>query len=325
MKLTEFKIPKAHNSIGNLRGLDVAQSTRHNWVEEKIDGVRTIVHLSPEGIVLHTRRLNKEGVYTQFQDNVPHITEDPKLQLLASRGYSVLDGEIVIADDEGRTLGATMAIITSSPERAAEAPPAVLYLFDMPYRLGRSLMSESLRYRAGLLRMSLQSSDKTDSVRQVPALYMSDPRQKREFFDSITAAGGEGLILKDPDSGYNDSKAWLKMKGEMSVDARVYGYQMGKGKYVGTIGSLLVEVVDKATGDMRSIAKVAPGSDEQRAWIHGLIGGVNEYQIRLRNIIVELGGQGWTKNYRIRHPRILRYRPDRSDPNTVDFTTLERM
>jgi ATP-dependent DNA ligase len=41
-------------------------------------------------------------------------------------------------------------------------------------------------------------------------------------------------------------------------------------------------------------------------------------------IIIEIEGQNWTKDYRIRHPRIVRYRPDRSDPNKVDFSQIAR-
>lgn len=66
------------------------------------------------------------------------------------------------------------------------------------------------------------------------------------WLDYIVAKGGEGIILRDPDGHYEHKRtdALLKYKKVQTMDLRVIGWNEGKGKYEGLIGSFACETDD---------------------------------------------------------------------------------
>ncbi len=68
-----------------------------------------------------------------------------------------------------------------------------------------------------------------------------------EELEAINAAGGEGLMLRDPKSLYEvgRSRTLLKVKSFLDDEATVIGYQAGKGRHKGRMGALLVKFRDK--------------------------------------------------------------------------------
>ena len=67
-----------------------------------------------------------------------------------------------------------------------------------------------------------------------------------EFLDEIVVQGGEGVMLRDPDAPYHHSKNsgdrkpyLLKYKKVKTCDLRIIGWNEGKGKYEGMIGSFI--------------------------------------------------------------------------------------
>jgi hypothetical protein len=73
-----------------------------------------------------------------------------------------------------------------------------------------------------------------------------------ELLDMITDAGGEGIMLRDPDapyyhsSGSGDRRNYLmKYKKLKTCDLRIVGWNEGKGKYEGMIGSFICEDDDQ--------------------------------------------------------------------------------
>ena len=153
---------------------------------------------------------------------------------------------------------------------------------------------------------------------------MDNVANRHAKVDEFISQGFEGAVLKDPGARYHDSRAWLKYKVKTTVDAQVTNFEYGAvgSKYALTVGALKVSVIDRATGKLREIARVAPGDDHERdEWFNLLTSYGPEEEIIAHNEIIELEGQQWTKDGRIRHPRILRVRGDRSEPNTVDFSS----
>ena len=62
----------------------------------------------------------------------------------------------------------------------------------------------------------------------------------RLHFEELRDKGEEGTILKDPDSVWKNgtSKQQIKLKAEKECELSVIGFNEGKGKYEGTLGSL---------------------------------------------------------------------------------------
>lgn len=135
----------------------------------------------------------------------------------------------------------------------------------------------------------------------VPQLIYGD---KRERFEQIVANGGEGLVLKRLNSGYraDRQKDWLKIKAERFCDCLVTAYQPGKGKYVGTVGALVLEL---AKGDQWVIVGTTSGmTDAQRDFFKKALDEGQEF-------VVEVKFQNWTSGNRLRHPRFVRIREDK--------------
>lgn len=82
-----------------------------------------------------------------------------------------------------------------------------------------------------------------------------------KWLDYIVDKGGEGLILRDQDGLYEHKRcnALLKYKKTQTMDLRIIGYNEGKGKYEGAIGSFIC-----ATDDNKIIVNVAGMSDDIR-------------------------------------------------------------
>ena len=65
-----------------------------------------------------------------------------------------------------------------------------------------------------------------------------------DHFGNVISKGGEGVILKDIDSGYFFGKRndrMLKIKEEVTKDLLVVGFLKGEGKYSDTLGALVVQ------------------------------------------------------------------------------------
>ncbi len=324
-QLRQFDPPKAHDTYRGLKGLDTSQSPVHMWVEPKLDGVRALVHCTPAGVFITSRRRDKSGQFNQFQDNVPHLRDHQGLKRVGATGYTILDGEI-IAPGACDTLARTMSIVGSKPDRAIavqdEGGKAVLHIFDMPYVFGEDLTSCSLLDRhVALVALHVEVISIAGFTCIVPHKVLGTAKERLARTTAYMQEGFEGSVVKDPSAGYFQPQAWLKVKGCVTVDALVTGWELGTvgGKYENTLGALRVSIRGR-DGHLHEIAKVTPGDDATRERLYSRLLALDDCTIL--GIVVEMEAQMWTKDRRLRHPRILRYRPDLSEPNTLEWFRL---
>ena len=151
MAIVAFEPPKAYEP----KDVDTLLSLKHSILEPKLDGVRGIIHCTPTGVFILSRRVNKDGEYSQFQDNVPHIRDHPTLVALGKAGYTVLDSEILAPVDDD-TLGITMGIIGSKPEKAISPTrknrkSLCFALFDVVHYKGKDLTKTTWTERYKIL------------------------------------------------------------------------------------------------------------------------------------------------------------------------------
>lgn len=326
-ELEIFKPSKADDSIGKLKGNDVIQSTKHTIVEPKLDGARAIVHATPEGVFITSRRLGRDGTYSQFQDKVPHLRDSKALIAAGRYGYTVLDAEILMESEDGSfTLGPTMSVLQASSDKAVATQEREgklsINVFDIMWLNSQDLRSRSLFDRKIILDGLFEGSLGNEPyINKVKAVYNTDVETKQRLFDEALARGEEGIMIKDPDATYGGTKNMLKVKESMTIDARVHGFEYGAkgGKWEHTLGALLFEVIDKATGEWRELGKTVPGTDETRAELFDKLNGLEDNAIRDLEMIIEIKGQGWTEEHRVRHPRILKLRPDKNTVTKVRF------
>lgn len=327
-QLREFEVPKAHNTVQGLTGFDLLRSPRHSWLEVKYDGVRALVHCTASAVLFTTRRRDKSGSFKHFEDNVPHLAKHEVLVALGKKGYSILDGEMFLPVQNSETLNLSVGIATGLPAHAQWAQAkyglAQLWLFDCPQLLGADIAERSLYERKSRLIDTLRECGWTDQdphIKIVEATIEQTYGDRRQFFYDTLDQGYEGIVMKDSDAGYFASRAWLKLKATVTVDAQVVGWAPGKlgGKWADTLGNLIVAVHEGSV--LRVIGETIPGDDAKREELAVLLCDKTEDEITNLDLVVEMEAQCWTPDNQLRHPRILRWRTDRSTPNRVDFTT----
>jgi ATP-dependent DNA ligase len=319
VELVTFDPPKAHDEVGPYSGMEVVESSRHIWVEPKLDGARALVHLTPNGVFITSRRREKTGQFKRFQDNVPHLRDDPKFKEIGQHGYTILDGEVIVPK-EGDTLAATMSVVGALPDYALLAQRrlglAHLHLFDVVYANGEDVSNFSLQRRREILR----DIPTNDHVHLVPFHEAKTAEEKLAVLDVMWGEGYEGIVLKDPRAAYKASRAWLKVKQRVTLDCQIVDWKFGAPgtKYEETLGSLTIAVKNTG-GKLVPVADVIPGDDETRERLFRHYASMSTEQVIAENKIVEVMAQLITKDGALRHPRILRWREDRSEPNMLDL------
>jgi len=196
------------------------------------------------------------------------------------------------------------------------------HVFDVLWRDDRDLCGRTLEER----REELTALPFTGPVSRVMPL--DDP----EPWELARREGWEGVIAKRRDSVYEHkrSRAWLKMKIEASQELVVGGFTDPEGKRVG-LGALLVGNYD---GDAFVFAgKVGTGLDSKmllalRARLDAIARPTSPFTVatglpRLRvhwvepQVVVQVGFMEWTGNGKLRHPRLIAIRDDKSPREVV--------
>ncbi len=191
-------------------GVDIA-----GWyMSEKLDGVRAYW----DGSQLLSRQGKAFAAPDWFTAELPPFA---------------IDGELWIA----RQRFEEVASITSRKQPHPQWRRLSYNIFEVPGAQG------DLDARLGKLRKYL-ATHPVEHLRIIPQLVCRDTDHLQAHLDSVTAGGGEGLVLRDPNTAYvtGRSPSALKVKQFDDMEGRVIGYRAGKGKYQGMTGALWVEI-----------------------------------------------------------------------------------
>jgi len=230
-------------------------------IEVKLDGVRVITIVRCDGRVDMFSRNGKELA------NFPHIVEqissvvktDPPPYDL------ILDGEIMSSSFQD--------LMTQVHRKSdVKANDAVLHLFDViPLEnFEQGVWDKTQSDRSDLVYYwHKKNKDALPNVavvgHELVDLDTAEGQQRYKEINAKAIEGGyEGIMLKDPEAGYEckRSVAWLKLKPFIEVSLTVVATEEGTGKNVGKLGALVCEGVDDGK-DIR--VNVGSGlTDEQR-------------------------------------------------------------
>lgn len=219
-----------------------------DWLcQEKLNGVRCVLHfIKGVGVFGHGRTENK-SVYrrTEFTDRL--VLRDFTPDFTAT-----IDGELVVRTEDGTrwSLQTTAALLRMRPVeslRIQQMTPLVLHAFDIANWQGADLRDKRLCERLPYLK-DFQGA----LSEQVKKYFEFPPYQiynKRLCYDMILANGGEGCVLKNLNSRYEDSTkrlkwGWVKCKRQTELDAFVTGFVRGSlaGDYSDKVGSLIFSI-----------------------------------------------------------------------------------
>ena len=295
------------------------------WAEDKYDGIRAQLHkLGPE-VRLFSRDLH--DITRQFPDVAGAAASLP--------WDGILDGEL-LAMESGTIL--PFARLQNRLGRVAPsagtlaAVPAGYVTFDAialapsPGEPVAPLLDVPLAER----RARLEALELPDRIALGHLVHVETAADLDAAFDAARARGNEGLVVKDPESGYTPGRrglAWLKLKKALAtLDCVVVGVELGHGRRHGVLSDYTFAVRDDRPGREGALVTVGKAYSgltdaeiaEMTRWFEAhTLRRLGRYRLVEPTIVVEVAfdriqpsarhGSG----YAMRFPRIARLRPDK--------------
>jgi DNA ligase-1 len=211
------------------------------YVEVKLDGVRVLTIVYPDGRVDQCSREGKELV------NFEHI----KNQFASVASYynepMVFDGEVMSASFQD-----LMKQVRRKED--VNTVDAVLHLFDIiplaDFEKGFCATRQEDRSKQ-VYSWHKINKDSLPNIQvvghELVDLDTIEGDARLEEINSIAIAGGyEGIMMKDPDAPYEckRSVSWLKMKPFIEVSLEVVGFEEGTKRNKGRLGAIVGSGVD---------------------------------------------------------------------------------
>lgn len=179
---------------------------RRNWLFEiKWDGYRAIAEIAGGSVRLYSRNA------ISFADTYKPVVE----ALRKFHHDAVLDGEIVVLDEQGKSRFQLLQAYQKSQEGML-----VYIVFDLLYLDGANLRDRPLKERKQMLADLLPSDNRLRLSEHIE-------RTGSAFFQAAIEQDLEGIIAKNAASHYREGargKDWLKIKTRMRQEAVIGGF-----------------------------------------------------------------------------------------------------
>lgn len=208
---------------------------QYYYIQEKLDGNRCIAYFDHDE--QKWKFQSRSGKPLKVDFDMSWVTDDAE--------KLIFDGEIMTLGHAGsrdfnRTSGAINGKYTNKSDLH-------YYIYDivadkLPYKERKEILDKYAEQGTGEQCSILPVLD------YVPVYPNTDYNWKLdEWLDKITDKGGEGIMLRDPNAYYQHKRtdALLKYKKLQTMDLRIVGWNEGKGKYEGAIGSFICENDEK--------------------------------------------------------------------------------
>ena len=282
-----------------------------DWIfEVKWDGYRAVAEIL-------------EGVVSLYSRNLLSLNKKfaPVVESLRKHRFeAVLDGEIVVVDDEGRSNFQMLQDYQNSKKGHL-----LYYVFDLLYFEGHDVTNLPLLRRKEILKKILP----TDS-----RIKLSDHIVKEGilFFKVAKQKGLEGIVAKQSQSTYRmgrRSRQWLKIKAQLTQEGVIAGFTEPKGTRK-ELGALVLGVYKD--GELSYIGHVGGGFSagslkEMKTKLDPLVRKECPFAKKPKTntpvtwvkpeLVCEVAFHGWTKEGMMRQPVFLRLRDDKKAREVV--------
>ena len=297
--------PLPHGIQPMLATLIRAPFDHPDWLfEVKWDGYRALAEIQDGKVSLYTR--NQISLNQKFA---------PITDSLQKLGFeAVLDGEIVVVDEQGQ---ANFQMLQNYQKSGRGY--LIYYVFDLLFFHGHDLTNLPLLKRKELLKKILPAAK---------CLKFSDHVWEEGvlFFQVVKDKGLEGIIAKHSQSTYRlgrRSRQWLKIKTQLTQEGVIAGFTEPKGgrKYFGSLvlgvfaGDELIYIGHSGGGfgaaNLKEIYaglqpliqpecpfKINPTPNTPVTWVKP-------------ELVCEVVFSGWTEDGLMRHPVFSRLREDK--------------
>jgi bifunctional non-homologous end joining protein LigD len=292
------------------------------WVFEiKWDGVRAIVFKEDENHVkLHSRKGN------DITHRYPEIINALEGSLAGIRNI-VLDGEIVVLDDDGlpNFQGHQKRMNVQSTkeiEMLSHELPSTIFLFDILYQNNERIETLSFIERRQILTRTIETNDRIKISEYIEEYGLDMLRHTKDL-------NLEGIVAKRGSSVYREgtrSADWLKIKNIKTQDCVVIGCTEGLGKRKNAFGSLLLAVYEPQSKNLKFVGHTGSGFDDKTIESIYLIlqklknksMPIDKLPYKNRDthwvrpvLVAEIKFGSWTKDGIMRAPIFLRLREDK--------------
>jgi DNA ligase 1 len=313
------------------------------WVEDKYDGIRAQLHRSGDDVRLYSRDLR--DISGQFPEVVAGA--------MPLEWDGILDGELLAYRDGAvlpfLALQARLGRKNPSPAILADVP--VIYVaFDVLGHARRAddgtqptvepLLRVPLRERRRRLEaLELPLADDGGTFALSHLVSAASADELEAAFADARARRNEGLMVKDPDSGYSPGRrgyGWLKMKKALAtLDCVVVGVEVGHGKRHGVLSDYTFAVRDEDSGGLVTIGKAYSGLTdaeiaEMTRWFEAhTLRQLGRYREVEPSVVVEVAfdvimrSSRHRSGFALRFPRIARLRLDKSPDEIDTLMTVE--
>ena len=275
--------------------------------EIKWDGYRAIATLEADALRLTSRNgLDLTARYPELGELA---------DILRDRA-AVVDGEVVVLDDQGRSRFELL-------QKHGGGGDAHYMMFDLLQLDGESLMELPYNERRARLEQLLPGDG---AHVHVPMTLGTD---RDQAIGTSQELGLEGVVAKAAQSRYTPdrrSSSWIKVKNVRTQEAVVVGWSPGKNSRASTLGSVLLAVHD-ADGELHYVGKAGSGfSDETLNQARTILEDI-ETDVPPVNDVPEVDATGarwvepllvgevsfaeWTASGRLRQPVWRGWRPDK--------------
>jgi DNA ligase-1 len=290
-----FACQLAHDSANH-----EAKVAGSKLVEVKLDGVRVLTVVYPDGRVNQYSRNGKELV------NFEHIKEQFARTCTGITEPIVFDGEVMSSSFQDLM----KQIHRKSNVNASDA---VLHLFDF---LTLEAFEQGVWHRRQIERSEKLHAWKNLWREETPNIEVLEQElidlntvEGKARFNEINQqaidGGYEGIMIKEPDAPYECKRtaSWLKLKPFIEVSLEVVDVEEGTGRNIGRLGALVCSGSDLGKTITVNVGSGFSDSDRDSFWTNRHL---------LPGQIVEIRADAITMNqdgtYSLRFPRFLRFR-----------------
>lgn len=269
-------------------------------IEVKLDGVRILTIVYPDGQVNQYSRNGKELV------NFGHIKKQFEQIATGLLEPWVFDGEIMSSSFQD-------LMKQVHRKSAVAADDAVLNLFDciplVHFKAGKWNAKQSFRTEH-ITNFVEHHKDTLTHVRTLSQeLVDLDTEEGQKRFKEINAkaieGGYEGIMIKDPDAPYEckRSVSWLKLKPFIEVSLTIVGTEEGTGKNEGRLGAMIAEGIEEGKLIRTNVGSGLTDENRIAYWAE---------RDALKGNVIEVRADAITQNqdgsFSLRFPRFLRFR-----------------
>ena len=239
--------------------------------EFKLDGARVQIHVAGHRVKIFSRTL------TDVTASLPEIVETVKNNIVDKE--VIFEGEVIAVDAAGSPIPFQHLMRrfrrVHSISDMIEKIPVELFLFDLLYMDGRSLISMPYEERRKLLAQC------AGELQLTAQLVTRSAEEAQRFLDEAMNEGHEGLMAKKLDSPYVPGvrgKHWLKIKPVLEpLDLVIVAAEYGYGRRHGWLSDYYLAARKSENGDFAVVGKTFKGLTDDE---------IIEMTKRLKEIII---------------------------------------